>query len=95
MYTLHTTFCTDQSGAGARRQTWKAHSYNRGSIGLAPSRRRQEGAGGAERPAGGGGGAVITVLGIPENVLAWRQRRRRRTNRPPLTEAHHSVQSLC
>lgn len=41
MYTLHTTSCIHQSGAGAGRQTWKAHSYR--SICSALDRRRREG----------------------------------------------------
>lgn len=47
MYTLHTTSCTNQSGARAGRQTWKPHSYNSRSIRLALGRRRQ----GHRRPA--------------------------------------------
>lgn len=41
VYTLHTTSSVGQSGAGAGRQTWKAHSYNGGSIRWALGRRRQ------------------------------------------------------
>lgn len=91
VYTLHTTFCTNQSGAGAGRQTWKAHSYNRGSIGLAPSRRRPE------RPARGGGavGHPLKCGGMVPEEGPHKQQPRPRYPPPPPTEAHHSVQSLC
>lgn len=91
VYTLHTTFCTDQSGAGAGRQTWKAHSYNRGSIGLAPSRRRPG------RPARGGGavGHPLKCGGMAPEEGPHKQQPRPRYPPPPPTEAHHSVQSLC
>lgn len=53
LYTLHTTSYFHQSEARAGRQTWKAHSYNGGSIRSALGRRRQ--GCGDGRPSGGGG----------------------------------------
>lgn len=77
VYTLHTTSCIHQSGGRAGRQTWKAHSYNGGSIRLGLGRRRQGRR--DSRPSGEGGAAggfiraVIMMQGIPERVLARRQ----------------------